>query len=66
MQSANFLVKDMSCNHCVGSISNALKDLGVKGDVDLDSKRVRVEYDETVTSLEVIKEALVKKGFTVS
>ena len=40
-----FEVKDMSCSHCAGSVTKAVKvvDPAAKVEVDLGSKMVRVE-----------------------
>jgi len=42
-----FSVPDMSCQHCVGTISKALSTAGFSGyEVLLGSKEVKVETDE--------------------
>lgn len=55
-----FEVKDMSCNHCVQSITNAVKALDANATVqaDLDARRVTVtgdvDPDAVVTALDDI------------
>ena len=41
----SFQVNDMTCGHCVGSITKAIKDLdsGAKVQIDLASQRVEIE-----------------------
>lgn len=43
-----FEVKDMSCGHCAGSVTKAVKlvDPAAKVDVDLANKKVKVESQE--------------------
>jgi copper chaperone len=38
-------VKDMSCSHCVATITRAVKEVDAAGrcDIDLEAKRVRIE-----------------------
>ena len=44
MKSEKFKVDGMTCNHCVNAIQNALKEIGVKGVVDLKNKTVEVNF----------------------
>ena len=55
----------ISCNHCVNSIEGALKNIGVSGKVALEKKIVQVDFDETVVTLEAIKEAINNQGYQV-
>jgi len=58
-----FRVDDMTCNHCVATITKAVKSLdqSAKIEIDLPAKRVRVESPFGATKLaDVIREA----GFT--
>lgn len=50
-----FKVPGISCQHCVHTITRELGTLsGIrKVGIDLDTKSVSVEYDETMTSAEV-------------
>ncbi|HSH91966.1 MAG TPA: heavy-metal-associated domain-containing protein [Ramlibacter sp.] len=57
-----FKLPDMSCGHCVSSVTEAVKqvDPAAKVDVDLASKRVTVE---TTQPREPIAEALSEAGY---
>jgi len=59
-------VSGMSCQHCVNSIEKALKEIGVKGSVDLQSNSVTVEYDESKLSFDKIKETIEEQGYDVA
>lgn len=59
-------VEGMSCGHCVNSVEGALKIIGAAGKVNLDSKSVTVEYDESKVTLEAIKEAIEDQGYDVA
>ncbi|NLW28315.1 MAG: heavy-metal-associated domain-containing protein [Erysipelothrix sp.] len=53
-------VPDMSCQHCVKRIQKSLDESQVVATVDLDSKSVSFNGDESVAI-----EAIVKAGYTV-
>ncbi|WP_106769146.1 copper ion binding protein [Paenibacillus faecalis] len=65
MKQVTINVEGMSCNHCVSSIEGALKNAGMSGKVDLDSKTVTVEYDEAKTTVEQIKETIEEQGYDI-
>ena len=56
---------DISCDHCAHAISGALTALNGVGqvDVDVDSKRVDVAFDDGLTSAEQIDAALEAEGY---
>ena len=56
---------DISCDHCARAISGALTALNGVGqvDVDVDSKRVDVAFDDGLTSAEEIDAALEAEGY---
>ncbi len=56
---------DISCDHCAHAISGALTALNGVGqvDVDVDSKRVDVAFDDGLTSAEEIDAALEAEGY---
>lgn len=58
----------MSCGHCQASVEGALKGLdGVSAvEVDLNSGKVEVTYDESKVSLENMKEAVEDQGYDVA
>lgn len=59
-------VDGMSCGHCVQSIEGALKTIGAQGNVNLNSKTVSIEYDESIVSLQSIKKAIEEQGYEVN
>lgn len=56
-------VNDMTCGHCVATITKAVKalDAGAQIETDLATHRVRVETSQTGES---VKEAIVAAGYT--
>ena len=56
---------DISCDHCAHAIGSALTALNGVGqvDVDVDSKRVDVAFDDGLTSAEEIDAALEAEGY---
>lgn len=58
-------VEEMSCGHCVASVTKAVKALDALAtvEVDLASKQVKVDSQAT---LETLKSAIVAAGFPVS
>lgn len=60
-------IKGMSCQHCVVSITKALKDLkGVKDvKVSLEKGSAEVNYDDKLVTLSQMKDAVVDAGYTV-
>lgn len=60
-------IKGMSCQHCVVSISKALKDLkGIKDvKVSLEKGSAEVNYDDKLVTLSHMKDAVVDAGYTV-
>ena len=58
-----FEVGDMSCGHCVASITRATKevDASARCDVDLAAKRVRIESTHPATEFSA---AIAEAGFT--
>lgn len=65
MKNVTLKVEGMTCGHCAGSVEGAVKKLGASGKVDLTSKSVTLEYDESKLSLESIKEAIEDQGYDV-
>jgi copper chaperone len=58
-----FKVGDMSCSHCVGAVTKAVKEAepAASVDIDLDSKRVRIDGAKDATRLEA---AIRDAGYT--
>lgn len=63
-----FKVPDVSCGHCKSAIEGALVPLaGVQGaQVDIDSKKVDVEYDEGVIDRTGVVRAIEASGYDVA
>ena len=67
MKSIVLKVNGMSCQHCVNSIHDAVAQIvGVKQvKVDLKSKLVEVEFDQSFTNELLIVECIEDQGFDV-
>lgn len=65
MKKETLHVEGMSCNHCVKAIEGALEKIRANGSVDLTNKQVTVEYDESIVTLEQIKEAIEDQGYDI-
>jgi len=61
-------VPDISCAHCVRTVTEALTPLeGVQTvDVDIPTKQVRVEYDDSRVDVEQLQEALAEEDYPVA
>ncbi|HLR51458.1 MAG TPA: copper chaperone CopZ [Candidatus Avamphibacillus sp.] len=61
-------VKGMSCAHCKSSVEGALGELdGVSSiDVNLDTGKVDVKYDEAKVSAGAMREAVEDQGYDVA
>jgi copper chaperone len=60
-------VPDISCEHCERAITNALTPIsGVHTvSVDIPSKQVRVEYDESQVNVDQMKDVLQEEDYPV-
>ncbi|SDW06680.1 copper chaperone [Marininema mesophilum] len=60
-------VKGMSCDHCKASITGALEKIsGVdKVTVDIDAGIAIVEHQETISDINILKEAIEEQGYDV-
>lgn len=58
-------VENMSCGHCVATITRAVKavDAGAIVDIDLASKKVKVDSG---AALDAVKSAIVEAGYPVT
>lgn len=65
MSNVTLNVTGMSCNHCVKSVEEAVKNVGAKGQVDLAAGTVAVEYDKQQVNVEQIKAAIEDQGYDV-
>lgn len=60
-------VEGMSCNHCVMAVKKALTGLeGIRQvEVDLQAKKVRVDYEDGTANLQGIRAAIEGQGYKV-
>ncbi|RCW48944.1 copper ion binding protein [Paenibacillus prosopidis] len=65
MANAVLKVEGMTCGHCVSAVEKAVGSAGASGKVDLASKKVTVQYDETKVTLEAVKAAIEDQGYDV-
>jgi copper chaperone CopZ len=61
-------VPDMSCDHCVRTVTNALTPLAGVADVDVDlaNKSVQVSYDPTLVDVGRMSAALADEDYPVA
>lgn len=59
-----FEVKDMSCNHCVNTITEAVKaaDGGARLEIDLEARQVRIEA--AAVGADALAAAIREAGYT--
>ena len=67
MQEA-FNVPDVSCGHCKAAIEEALDPVAgvASASVDLDAKRVTVDYDDSITDRTSVVRAIESAGYAVA
>ena len=65
MSNITLNVTGMSCNHCVKSVEEAVKNAGASGHVDLAAGTVAVAYDEQTVNVDQIKAAIEEQGYDV-
>ena len=60
-------VEEMTCQHCIETITDALNDeSGVfKVGIDIDKKRVKIDYDKKKINLDQISSKIVGLGFEI-
>lgn len=60
----SFVVKGMTCSHCLGFVTRTLENIdGVKAVlVDLESGKTTVDFDESKTSTAKLMESINKTG----
>ena len=59
-----FEVSDMSCGHCVSSITQAVKQTDQAAQVRVDLATHRVEIESSATSAEAFGDAIREAGYT--
>jgi copper chaperone len=67
-QSVTLSVPDVSCEHCIKTVSTTLNEQPSVQDVqvDLDSKTVTFAYDPAQVSMDTLEAALDDAGYTVA
>lgn len=65
MSEATLSVPGIHCEHCQSSIEGALAELdGVRSaSVSVPDRSVEVDYDESIVSVDDIKDAIVEQGY---
>ena len=60
-------VEGMTCGHCIETVTQAVNSIaGISQvSVDLDNKLVRVDFDESRTSLDTVSSKITEVGFEV-
>ena len=68
MAQVTLRVPDIDCEHCEHTITQALNPVaGVRSvQVDIPTKLVRLDYDETALSLDQVKEILKEEDYPVA
>ena len=59
-----FQVNDMSCGHCVGVITRAVKDADRDAEVRIDLSKHLVEIEPKASDAEQLRAAIAEAGYT--
>ncbi|MDO9075755.1 MAG: heavy-metal-associated domain-containing protein [Rubrivivax sp.] len=59
-----FEVKDMTCGHCVSTITQAVKALDAQARVQVDLASHRVDIEPATADAQALREAIAEAGFT--
>ncbi len=59
-----FEVQDMSCGHCVSTITQAVKSLDAQARVQIDLASHRVDIEPVTADAAALREAITEAGFT--
>jgi len=62
MKVANLLIDGMTCHHCVLTVTNALKSLGIQN-YNVEIGRAYIVYNKHDLDLETIKAAIEEEGY---
>ncbi|MBB6446937.1 copper chaperone CopZ [Bacillus benzoevorans] len=67
MEKVTLTVEGMSCGHCVKAVESSVGGLnGVSSvKVDLENKKVDIEFNQEAVTLEAIKETIDDQGYDV-
>jgi len=59
-----FDIKDMSCGHCVSTVTKAIGGVDRAATVNIDLARHRVEIESAAASAQELSDAIVAAGYT--
>lgn len=59
-----FEVQDMTCGHCVSTITQAVKTLDAQARVQIDLARHRVDIEPATADAAALRAAITEAGFT--
>jgi copper chaperone len=59
-----FEVNDMTCGHCVSTVTQALKQLDRDAKVTIDLARHRVEIESGAADAQALRDAIAQAGYT--
>ena len=67
MTDVTILVPEISCDTCRNAIEGALRPMAgvLAADVDIDARQVRVEFDESAVTREMLAAVIEEHGYTV-
>jgi copper chaperone len=60
----SFLVQDMNCGHCVGSITHAVHTVDARAVVTVDLGQHRVMIDQSEVDAATLAQAIAEAGYT--
>lgn len=60
----SFQVQDMTCGHCVGAITRAVKDADAAATVRIDLPTHRVDIEPAAADAQQLREAITEAGYT--
>jgi copper chaperone len=59
-----FEVKDMTCGHCVSTVTQAVKEVDRSARVTIDLARHRVEIEPVLAGADALRDAIAEAGYT--
>jgi len=61
-----FMISDMTCQHCVSTITQVVREIEPTAHVRVDLANRRVDIDGEALDAEALREAIAEAGYTVS
>ena len=65
MKRVKLKIEGMHCESCAELIKDKLESMGVKAEIDYKTGKAKIEFDESKTNIEKIKETISKVGYSV-